>query len=212
MALATFTKPRVYGPPQLSKLDRMGIRFFVTPDDEFVGPKSQTELDTLINKATAKVHKKYEGHDDLVTKAARVDELEAENATLRSKEPKPKKDDETKPEGLAPEEIDKRIKDAVDKGRAEERAELALERATDALDKALANRAFEPSKILGLDRTQFVKDGAVDHDAIKAWVKENSTEAPKPRPFDRGQGTRNGSETGTVQAGRDAYKPRNSKK
>lgn len=213
MSLATFTKQHPHGPVRKSKLDLMGIRFMLPPagDEGFTAPASQEELDKLINKATAKVHERYKGFDDIKAKAEKADDLESELATLRKPEPKPKGDDI--PTGLAPEEVDKRINDAIEKTRAEDRAELALERATDALDKALTGRTFEPGKVLTLDRTKFVKDGAVDAEAIKEWVEANSTEAPKPRTFDRGQGERDGSASGgSVQAGRDAYKPRSQKK
>ena len=211
MSLATFTTPHAFGPVCKSKLDLMGIRFITDPDDKggFVPPASQEDLDKLINGATAKVHKRYEGFDDLKTKAERADELEAELAKLTGKKP----DDKETPTVVSTEDVDKRIKDAIDKTRAEERAELAIERATDALDKALTGRTFEPSKVLTLDRSKFVKDGAVDTEAITAWVNENSTEAPKKRSFDRGQGERDGAAGGgSVQAGRDAYKPRSQKK
>jgi hypothetical protein len=220
MSLNAFQKRPVYGPARPSKLNLMGIRFVTEPPEggggggSFTPPASQEDLDKLINKATAKVHAKYEGHDELKTKADRADELEAELAKLTGKpEPKQKPKDGDTPPGLSQEDVDKRIKEAIDATRAEERAALALERATDSLDKALRDRTFEPSKLLNLDRTQFVKDGAVDADAIKDWVEKNSAEGPKKRPFDPGQGQRDATAGGgSVQAGKDLYDQRHTKK
>jgi len=213
MSLNTFTKPRTYGPRKLTKLDLMGIRFMVPPADDgaFTPPASQEELDKIINGATAKVHKRYEGFDEIKSKAERAETLEAELAEFKKPKGNPK---DGEPSGISADDVDKRINDAIEKTRKEEREALALDRATDALDKALTGRTFEPSKLLTLDRKSFVKDGAVDADAVKDWVEKNSTDGPKPRSFDRGQGNRDASANGTsVQAGRDLYDQRhNSKK
>lgn len=207
------TKPTVFGPVKRSKLDLMGIRFMVPPDagdGGFTPPASQEELDKLINGATAKVHKRYEGFDEFKSKAEKAAELEAEVARL--KDAKPAKDDDAPP-ALKPEDVDKRINEAIEKTRTEERAALALDRATDALDKALTGRTFEASKLLTLDRTQFVKDGAVDADAIKTWVESNSAVGPKQRVFDAGQGRRDStSGGGSVQGGKDLFDSRHPKK
>lgn len=214
-SLNAFTKP-THGPAKKSKLDLMGIRYMVAPVDDgaFTPPASQEDLDKLINGATAKVHKRYEGFDTFKTKAERADELEAEVAKLKGDgEPEQKPEKGHAPAGLSQEDVDKRINEAIEKTRKEERAELALDRATDALDKALTGRTFEASKLLTLDRKQFVKDDAIDAEAIKDWVEKNSAEGPRKRPFDPGQGGRDASSGGgSVSAGKDLYDQRHPKK
>jgi len=213
MSLNTFTKPRTHGPRKLTKLDLMGIRFMVPPADDgaFTPPASQEELDKIINGATAKVHKRYEGFDEIKSKAERAETLEAELAEF--KKPKGDHPKDGEPSGISADDVDKRINEAIEKTRKEEREALALDRATDALDKALTGRTFEPSKLLTLDRKLFVKDGAVDADAVKDWVEKNSAEGPKQRLFDPGQGSRDASANGgSVQAGKDRFEQRHTKK
>lgn len=43
----------------------------------YTPPATQADLDRIINGATAKVHKRYEGYDDFKAKAAKWDEYEA---------------------------------------------------------------------------------------------------------------------------------------
>lgn len=103
--------------------------------------------------------------------------------------------------------------EAIAAATAPLRAELALERVKGALEKALVGRTVEPSALLDLDRTTFVKDGKADTDAIKTWVDENTEAATgkKPAP-DLGQGKR-GTATAEkgVAAGRDLYQSSRSK-
>lgn len=104
--------------------------------------------------------------------------------------------------------------EAIAAATAPLKAELALERVKGALEKALVGRTVEPSALLDLDRTTFVKDGKPDTDAIKAWVDENTeaTTGKKPAP-DLGQGKR-GTATAEkgVGAGRDLFESSRKKK
>lgn len=185
------------------------IRFFTDDNggggggaggNEFTPPATQEDLDKIINGAVARTHKQYEGHDDLKAKAARWEEHEAAEAAKN----KPKTDET--PSGVSEEDVDKRINDAL----AAKDLELAIERVSDRLDKALDGRVFSASKLFSLDRKQFVKEDGktVDADAISEWVEKNSTEseAPKSRNRIRGQGERDANATGgSVQAGRDLF-------
>lgn len=177
------------------------LRFFAPVEgeggggDEFKAPDSQEALDKLINGAVARTHKQYE---PIKEKATKWDTHEAE-----SQKPAPKGD--YTPAGVSEGDVDQRIKSAL----AEQAKELAIERVSDRLDKALEGRSFSASKLFGLDRSQFVKEDGktVDADALTEWVEKNSTEiaGPAPRRL-RGQGERDSNVTGgTVQAGRDLF-------
>jgi hypothetical protein len=74
-------------------------------------------------------------------------------------------------------ESERAIEEAKEAGRAEVRQLLAAERVRTALASALAGRSVEPDALLDLDRSVFVKGDKADTDAIKAWVKEHSTES-----------------------------------
>lgn len=180
---------------------------------DFTPPENQEALDALINGATAKVHKKYEGFDEFKTKAQRAEDLEAENARLKGAKPDDKKTEDL-PKALSPEDVQKAIDAAIEKTRTEERADRALDNATTALDRALTGRTFEPSKLLTVDRKQFVTDkNEVDHDAIKDWVDKNSAQGPKKRAFDLGQGSRDSVKSGSnVSAGKDLFDQRHPRK
>jgi hypothetical protein len=51
----------------------------------YTPPASQADLDRIINGATAKVHKRYEGYDDFRSKAEKWDQLEQEKKTPSEK-------------------------------------------------------------------------------------------------------------------------------
>ncbi|MDN4616417.1 hypothetical protein P5G50_18370 [Leifsonia sp. F6_8S_P_1B] len=103
---------------------------------------------------------------------------------------------------------------AREEGRAEIRAQLAAERVNNALARALTGRIPDPSALLDLNRSQFVKDGAADIDAINAWVDANSTEATaQKKGIDLGQGRRGNNEPAKgVGAGADLFANRKTKK
>ncbi|GGO59104.1 hypothetical protein GCM10010910_01280 [Microbacterium nanhaiense] len=163
---------------------------------DFTPPASQEELDRIINKAVGRTHKQYEGVKE---KAQKWDDFDAKRAG----------DDDAKtgerPSGVSESDVDKRIADAL----AAKDKELAIERVSDRLDKALEGRSFSASKLFSLDRSEFVKEDGktVDADAIKDWVEKNSTavEAPSNRRL-RAQGGRSaGANGGSAQAGRDLF-------
>lgn len=134
-------------------------------------------------------------------------------------QPKPKDDDARtsgKPEGEQPtgvsaDDVQKRIDDAL----AAERKELALERVTDQLEKALDGRTYAASKLFALDRSQFIgEDGKTVATAkLQKWVDDNSEEGAAPSRRLRAQGTRDANASGgSVSAGRDLYDDTHKKK
>lgn len=74
---------------------------------------------------------------------------------------------------------EKAIQDAKQAGRSEVIGILANERVTNALDRALMGRDVEPSKLLTLDRSQFIDGDKADMAKITAWVNENTKEKPR---------------------------------
>lgn len=174
---------------------------------DFTPPASQEDLDKIVNSRLERERKKYEGFDDYKAKAEQFDALDAAKP---KDEPKPK-DDDGKPSGVSADDVQKRIDDAL----AAERKELALERVTDQLEKALDGRNYAASKLFALDRSQFIaKDGkSVDTDALKAWVEDNSTKPEEPEKNRKlpGQGQRtDGGDA--AEHGRSAYQRRHGKK
>lgn len=158
----------------------------------FTPPSSQEELDRIIAGRVARAERN-----------AREDERRklTDSSNPKSDE---KPGDEAKPAGVTETDVDKRIQDAL----AAKDKELAVERVSDRLDKALEGRAFSASKLFSLDRSQFVKEDGktVDDAAIKDWVEKNSTEPAAPSRRLRGQGERSaGTSGGSVSAGRDLY-------
>ena len=198
----------VFGPLAPTKLESMGVRFFAPPPDggggggggggeEFTPPADQAALDKLINDAVGRAHAKYKGFDDFKAKADKWDAHE------QAEKDKAKGGDGDKPAaGLTQEDVNTQIKEAL----AAKDAELALERAGDALDKALEGRTYSASLIRSLDLSQFVKDGKTDQDELKTWIEKNTKEGPAPSRRDPGQGERDANATGgTVTAGRDLF-------
>jgi hypothetical protein len=160
---------------------------------EFKPPASQEELNRIIAERVARAERN-----------AREDE----RRKLTEKKPegdskKPKADDDDKPT-ISEDDVDQRIANAL----AAKDKELAIERVSDRLDKALEGRVFSASKLFSLDRSQFVKEDGktVDDAKLATWVKENSTEGAKPSRRLRGQGERDANASGgSVQSGRDLY-------
>ncbi|WP_345750103.1 hypothetical protein [Microbacterium rhizophilus] len=161
---------------------------------EFKPPASQEEFDRIVRERVARAERN-----------AREDERKKLTAEQQKPEDKGgKKDDDGKPSGVTETDVDKRIADAL----AAKDKELAIERVSDRLDKALEGRVVSASKLFSLDRAQFVKDDGktVDDAALAAWVKDNSAEAPKADRRLRGQGERDVSASGgSVQSGRDLF-------
>lgn len=183
---------RVYGPTAPTRLELMGLRFVVTPDDPdagagFTPPSSQEELDQLINKAVGRAHKKYEGY------------IAPDDPRLAA--PKEKTGDGPDPDALREE------------GRAEVRAVLAQERVKAAFDRALTGRALSANALLDFDKSRFVSGDSADVDAINEWVKGNSIETKDTTGIVPTAGTGGGvTRTGSVDAGRDLYDKHNTKR
>lgn len=185
------------------------LRFFAPAEgeggggDEFKAPASQEDLDKIVNDRLARERKKFEGYEDYKSKAEKWEAHEAEK-----NKPKPEDKPKDEPKGVSEGDVDERIKSAL----AAKDKELAIERVSDQLDKALESRSVSASKLFNLDRATFVnEDGkTVNSDAIKEWVEKNSSEVagPSPRRL-RGQGER--SETQAVDNGRAAYERRHKK-
>lgn len=110
-------------------------------------------------------------------------------------------------------DAEKALDQAREEGRSEVRTVLASERVRGAFERALAGRIPDPSSLLDLDRSQFIKGDTADVDAITAWVAAHSTEAvtaAAPKVIDRSQGSR-ATTAGTLDAGRSAWEQRHQK-
>ncbi|ONI65635.1 hypothetical protein CSIV_04975 [Microbacterium sp. CSI-V] len=193
------------------------LRFADGDDDkgggkEFKPVESQEELDRIVSERARRAEQK--AREEERAKFADYEDLKSDAEKFRAvTQPKPK-DDDGKSTPLSQADVDKRIEEA----RAADRLELALERVSDQLDKALDGRTVSASKLFDLDRKQFVNDDGktVNADALKKWVEENSKEIETPDPRRRpipGQGQRSGEANGgSVSAGRDLYDETHKKK
>lgn len=210
-------KQSSFGPTRTTKHDVMGIRYLMPlddnaggagggggageggkpddkggADDKYTPPASQADLDRIVSERLARERSKFSNYDQLKKDSEELEKLRKETQS----------------------ETEKAIEKAREEGRTEVQTVLTAERVKHALDKALSGRTLNsPSVLLDLDRTQFVKDGAVDADAVKTWVDANSAEASKQQPKDRSQGGRDANAgSGSVSAGRDLYTERKSSK
>jgi hypothetical protein len=133
----------------------------------------QAAVDRIVADRVARERKKYEGFDDIKARAAKFDEIEAQNAT----------------------ELDK----AVKKADAEARADMSTKtntRLVRAEVKAAASAAkfFDPADaaVLLQDKFKDVKvteDGDVDEDAVKALVEQLAKDKPHLVKTDNGRPT-----------------------
>lgn len=173
---------------------------------EFKAPESQEALDKIIQDRVARATQKakeetsaqFKGYDDFKAKAEKLAEIE---------------NGKKSPD----EQLDARLTAAEQRAQKAEqdaatiRNELISERVQGALKNALDGRALKADALFGFKSDAFVNEGAVDADAIKAWVESNSTEVKTGQQRVPGQGDRDANATGgTVQSGRDLYD--NSKK
>lgn len=179
---------------------------------DYTPPATQEDLNRIVTERASRAER--QAREDERAKYSDYDALKADAEKFRAAQAaaKPKDKDDDAPKGVSEDDVDERITTAL----AARDLELGLERVNDQLDKALEGRSFAASKVLGLDRKQFVKDGKfADTDAIKDWVEKNSTEIEKPEPRRRqipGQGDRDSSATGgSVQTGRDLFNDRKPK-
>jgi uncharacterized membrane protein YqiK len=82
----------------------------------------------------------------------------------------------------------------VEQTREETRRAVKTELASQIVDAelkaSLNGRVLDGGALIGFDKSRFIdEDGAVDSEAISAWVESNSTKADAPKP-DLGQGSR----------------------
>lgn len=114
---------------------------------------TQADLDRIVAERIARETKKYADHEDLKTKAARLDELEAANAS----------------------DLEKAVAAARKEVETSLRAEFAAERVADKIEVAAAGKFadIEDAKLhLASRATEFVKDGAVDTKAVSKAVED----------------------------------------
>ncbi len=188
------SEQHIFGPVAPDRLALRGIRFIETTDEEGAGGDD--------NSGDDKGDKSEFGEDGVKKfTQADVDRIVArEKARVTKPKPEPTDDNRAESKQLTDADVQKRIDDAL----AAKDMELALERAGDALDKALEGREFSASKVRSVQLEQFVKDGKTDDVAVADWVEKNSTERKPSR--DPSQGQRGSSSTaGSVQSGRDLF-------
>ncbi len=168
---------------------------------EFKAPESQEALDKIIQDRVARAEKKakdevsaqFKDYGDLKAKADKLAEIENGKKT-------------------PDEQLDARLTAAEQRAQKAEddaakiRAELIGERVQSTFKTALNGRALTGDALFGFKSEAFVTDGAVDSDAIKAWVEANSTEVKPGQQKVPGQGDRDANASGgSVQSGRDLY-------
>lgn len=175
----------------------MGIRFENDPDPD---PKpsdpkqddekkfSQAELDQIVADRVARERRKFE------------------KPKPEDPKPAPKTDE---PKALTDDDVDRIVNERL----AAKDKELAIERAGDALDKALEGRTYSATKVRTLDLEQFVnEDGkTVDTKKLEKWVTDNTGEGPKRVTRDPSQGGRGTGDGGSVQSGKDLFESRHKK-
>lgn len=166
-------------------------------DKGFTPPASQAELDKLINSAVGRTHQQYAGTKD---KAEKWDAYEASRAAQSAANQTPEQRNDTRLTSA-----EERAQ-AAEKDVADLRRELMGERVQSALSTALTGRTVNANALFGFNQEVFVKDGAIDADAIGAWVQANSTESKPGQVKVPGQGDRDSNAMGgSVQSGRDLF-------
>lgn len=180
------------------KLALMGIRFDNDPDPE---PKPDPDPKPADPKPDDEKKFSQADMDRAIEERLARERRKAEKPKPEDPKPAPKTDE---PKTLTDDDVDKRIADAL----AAKDKELAVERAGDALDKALEGRVYSASAVRKLDLEQFVnEDGkTVDTKKLNEWVEKNTTEGEKPRRRDPSQGGGSAAASGgSVSAGRDLF-------
>lgn len=175
------------------------------PEQQPAQAFSRDDVNRIVADRLAREAKKYEGFDDLKAKAARLDEIEAQNAS----------------------ELDKATRRAADEARAELMTATNTRLVRAEVKAAAAARQFhDPADAPALLERRFgqVKvddNGDVDDDAVKALVEELAKEKPHlvkasngaaPKPL-AGQGTPSsgspsGREAGLAEARRRFGEPK----
>lgn len=123
-------------------------------DDERVERTfSQSDVDRIVAERLAREQRKYADYEDLKAKAARLDELEAANAT----------------------DLERAVKAAREEVRRELTERFLAERFLDKVEVAAAGKFADPEDArlrLGSRYEEFIKDGEVDAEALNAAIDD----------------------------------------
>lgn len=128
---------------------------------------SQADLDRVVAERLAREQRKYGNYEDLKAKAARLDEMEAANAT----------------------DIEKAAKTARDEAIKELTGKHLRERLLDKVEVAAAGKFadLEDARLrLAARLDEFVKDGQIDTDAINAAIEKVLEDHPHLRANSQG--------------------------
>jgi hypothetical protein len=135
---------------------------------------SQADLDRIVTERLARESKRYSDYDDLKAKAEAADAAEREREEANASD------------------LDKAVKAARKEVEDALRAEFAQERVADKIDALAAGKFADPEDArlrLGSRVDEFVKDGAVDTDAISKALDDVlekhphlAAKAEKPAP------------------------------
>lgn len=214
MSMLCNQPPLIFGPPAPDRFSLRGIRFFAPTDDEGAGGGSGSDDDKSDKKDDDKGggDKSSSGDGEKTFTQAELDKIVADRVARAKKSAEKsseKQDDKGGSEGDKPKVLTQADVDAaIAAALAGKDKELAVERAGDALDKALEGRVYSASAVRKLDLEQFVnEDGkTVDTKKLNEWVEKNTTEGEKPRRRDPSQGGGSATSTGgSVSAGRELF-------
>lgn len=162
-----------------------------TDGDDAVKTFTQADLDRIVGERLTREKAKFADYDDLKTKAAKADELEAANAT----------------------ESEKAVKAARDEAAAEERKRVAPLLVTAKFEAAAAGR-IEDERLAGLledlDLGKYLDDkGQVDVEKVRkkvdAWAPAGQTRQQARRLPDLGQGNRSDAGKPSVASVKEDY-------
>jgi len=170
---------------------------------------TQAELERIIGERLGKERAKYADYEDLKTKAARLEEIEAANRSEQEKA------------------VDKARREAEEAARKEERGKAAARIVKAEIRAAAGGRLADPEdavRLLDLSEFTVNDDGDVDGKAIKAAIDKLVESKPYlatstgngdgfKRLTDLGQGRRgSGSGKASVARGRELYESRHGRK
>jgi hypothetical protein len=191
-----------YGPRKLNRLDLMGIRFVVDPNEaggggagggsEYTPPATQEELDRIIGDRLGRERDKFKDYDAIKDKASKYDAAQAAGGAGSGQN-----DDVTQRLTSFEERVTAAEKTATDTQNELEATRVRLVRSEVAIDKGIA----KDDLILLTATTK--EDLEKQADRI---VKLNAGSGKIP-----GQGAGGGSGSGTVAAGRELFDSKHKK-
>lgn len=125
---------------------------------QYTPPATQADLDRIINSATAKVHRRYEGFDDYKSKASKWDQLEDEKKTPS----------------------EKAIEEATQRAAGETAARYERRIATTEIKALAAGAGFlDPADALAVLGDEIPKTGEdIDVDELKKRVEKLAQDKP----------------------------------